>query len=178
MFSDVKINQNIDDDKLNEITKNLFDTNFFKNISAEIESNILKINVIEFPIIENVNIKGIKSKKIMEDLEKNLTLKSRSSFNYFLFYKEKENLSTVLKDMGYYYSTIDAYIEDLGNNKVRLTYDVSLGEKAKIKKITFIGDKIFKDSKLKSVIISEEYKFWKFISGKKFLNQDFIELDQ
>ena len=35
--------------------------------------------------------------------------------------------------MGYYYATVDAYIEDLGNNKVNLTYDVSLGEKAKKK---------------------------------------------
>ena len=44
-----------------------------------------------------------------------------------------------------------------------------MGEKAKIKKISFIGDKIFKDRKLRSVIVSEEYKFWKFISGKKFI---------
>ena len=80
--------------------------------------------------------------------------------------------------MGYYYATVDAYIEDIGNNKVNLTYDISLGDKAKIKKITFIGNKIFKDSKLKSVIVSEEYKFWKFISGKKFLNREFIELDK
>ena len=26
--------------------------------------------------------------------------------------------------------------------------------------------------------MSEEYKFWKFISGRKFLNQDMIELDK
>ena len=178
MFSDVKINQSVDENKLNDVTKNLFDTNFFKNITVEIKSNILKINVIEFPIIENVNIKGIKAKKILEALNKSLSLKSRASFDDFLFYQDKENLNEVLKQMGYYYSTIDAYIEDLGDNKVKLTYDVSLGEKAKIKKITFIGDKIFKDSKLKNVIISEEYKFWKFISGKKFLNQDLIELDE
>ena len=47
-------------------------------------------------------------------------------------------------------------------------------KKQKLKKITFIGNKIFKDKKLKSIIISEEYKFWKFISGKKYLNENFI----
>ena len=46
-----------------------------------------------------------------------------------------------------------------------------MGDKAKIRKISFIGDKIFKDRKLRSVIVSEEYKFLKFISGKKFLNR-------
>ena len=29
-----------------------------------------------------------------------------------------------------------------------------------------------KDKKLKNIIISEEYKFWKFISGRKFLNEN------
>ncbi len=57
MFADVDLNQNIDDVKLNEIIKNLYDTNFFKNVSVEIKSNILRLNVIELPIIEKVNIK-------------------------------------------------------------------------------------------------------------------------
>jgi outer membrane protein insertion porin family len=55
---------------------------------------------------------------------------------------------------------------------------LNLGKKAKIKKITFIGEKIFKDKKLRSVILSEEYKFWKFISGKKFLNEDLVNFDK
>ena len=55
---------------------------------------------------------------------------------------------------------------------------MDIGDKAKIKKITFIGDKIFKDRKLRSIIVSEEYKFWKFISGKKYLNQNLISLDE
>ena len=41
-----------------------------------------------------------------------------------------------------------------------------------------MGNKIFKDRKLKSLLVSEEYKFWKFISGKKFLNEDIIKLDE
>ena len=61
---------------------------------------------------------------------------------------------------------------------VSIDYVVDLGEKSKIGKISFIGDKIFKDNKLKSVIVSEEYKFWKFISGKKFLNEEIIKIDK
>jgi outer membrane protein insertion porin family len=54
---------------------------------------------------------------------------------------------------------------------LKLTLIYILGKQSKIKKISFIGDKIFKDKKLKRIIISEEYKFWKFISGKKYLNE-------
>ena len=64
------------------------------------------------------------------------------------------------------------------NNLVKLDHIIDLGEKAKIRKITFLGNKIYKDNKLRSLIISEEYKFWKFISGKKYLNEQTIEFDK
>ena len=52
-----------------------------------------------------------------------------------------------------------------------------VGEIAKIKKIIFIGNKIFRDNTLRNVIISEEAKFCKFITRNKFLNTDRINLD-
>ena len=58
-----------------------------------------------------------------------------------------------------------------------ILFKINLGEKAKIKKISFIGNKIFKENKLKRLIISEEYKFWKFISQKKYLNESIRDLD-
>ena len=50
-------------------------------------------------------------------------------------------------------------------------------KKLKLRKF-FIGNKIFKDKKLKGVILSEEYKSWKFLSGKKYLNEDMINYDE
>ena len=86
-------------------------------------------------------------------------------------------MSNKLKELGYYFSKIDIKTK-LDNNKINLIFDIDLGDKAKIKKITFLGDKKFKDGKLKSLIISEEYKFWKIISGKKYLNEEMIQFDR
>ena len=66
----------------------------------------------------------------------------------------------------------------MGDNKLNIKFVIELGEKAKINKITFLGNKVFKDKKLKNLIVSEEYKFWKFISSKKYLNQSLINLDK
>ena len=73
---------------------------------------------------------------------------------------------------------VSSTIEDLRENKVNIFYNVDLGKKARVTKISFIGDKKFKDSKLRNVIVSEEYKIWKIISGKKFLNENMIKLDE
>ena len=71
-----------------------------------------------------------------------------------------------LKNSGYYFASVEAYIIELNDNRINVEYKIDLGEKAKIKKISFIGDKKFKDNKIRGVIVSEEYKFWKFLSGK------------
>ena len=53
------------------------------------------------------------------------------------------------------FSKIDIYKNDLEDNKVDLIFGINLGEKSKIEKITFNGNKVFKD-KVQNVIVSEE----------------------
>ena len=178
MFSNINIGDNINNDDLNQILKNVYDSNFFNNVKVTFENNILIIFVEESFLVENVIIKGPKSKTLIGELEKGLKVKSRTSYNEILFLEDKKKIIEALKQKGYFFSKVDVAIEKLSDNKINLIYNVEIGDKAKIKKISFIGDKIFKDRKLRSVIVSEEYKFWKFISGKKFLNQNLINLDE
>ena len=107
-----------------------------------------------------------------------MILKPRSSFNEYLLSEEKIIIQTVLKNFGYYFATVDTYVEKLNNNMVNIKYEINLGNKAKIKKVKFIGDKIFKDKELRNVIISEEAIFWKFISNKNYLNEELINIDK
>ena len=178
VFSSIKQGDKINNEKLNKILKNLYDTNFFDNISVNFENNELIINVIENPIINKIEFTGIKSKTLIKTITKNLKLKSSSSFNFFQLEKDKLQIQSELKNIGYYYASIDVFKKNKDNNTLDLTYAIDLGNKAKIKKITFSGNKIFKVRKLKSIIISEEYKFWKFISGKKYLNENIISIDK
>ena len=178
MFAGVSANDQLTETDLNKILKKLYNTNFFDLVTVKISDKILFIKVKENPIIQSINFEGIKSSKILENLKKNVFLKSRSSFNEVLLEKDKKKIKNLLKNLGYYFSKIDILIEELEDNKINLTYNIDLGEKAKIRKISFIGDKIFKDKKLKGVILSEEYKPWKFLSGKKYLNEEMISYDE
>ena len=45
LFSNASINESLDNNDLNDVLKNLYDTNFFKDVSVELTSNILKINL-------------------------------------------------------------------------------------------------------------------------------------
>ena len=177
LFSDIKIGDNFDEIDLNKSLKNLYELNFFKDIKINFVNGVISIDVIENPIIENVIYDGLRSVNKKNEITKNLLLKSRSSFTKYLLEKDINSIYSNLKDLGYYNARVETFIEDLGANKINLNYKILLGDKAKIKKITFLGNKIYKDSTLKNIILSEENRFWKFLSKKKFINENLINID-
>ena len=178
VFSDLSNKNFLDENSINDVLKKLYDSGFFNNISIVIENKNLIIDVEENPIIQTVFIEGIKKKKLEESLFDVLTLKNRSSFNSFTAKKDVDKILKLLRTKGYYFSKVVATSQDLGSNKINLIYEIELGKKARITKISFIGDKKFKDNTLRNVILSEEFQFWKIVSGKKFLNESLIELDK
>ena len=177
MFSNLKIGDNVTKNDLNEALKNLYYTDYFKDVSINLEDGYLKIVLIENPIIQSVEIKGVKQNNINEKL-RDITIKLEK----YPFVENQINdqvslIKNTLKSNGYYFVDLKTSISTNDNNTVDLTYDINLGEIAKIKKISFIGNKIFRDNTLRNVVISEESKFWKFLSNNKFLDQNRISAD-
>ena len=107
MFSSISTGDNLDQNSLNVILKNLYETNFFKDVSVKLENNNLVISIIENPLIENINYNGIESEKIKKILLQNLNLKSRSSYNELTLKKDKNLMLSNLKELGYHFSTIE-----------------------------------------------------------------------
>jgi len=176
-FSDVKKNTNLDASDFNKVLKNLYSTNFFEDVSLNLENGILSINVKEYPIVQSIIFNGIKAEKFKDELYDQISLKEKNPYNKFLLKNDINLIKNIFKRSGYYFVEIKLDEKVNSNNTVDLIYNVNMGNKALIKKINFIGDKKYKDRKLHSVITSEEAKFWKFISKGKFLDEDRINLD-
>ena len=52
IFSKTNIGDDLTINNLNDIIKNLYETDFFKDVSVNLENNILKIKVIENSLVE------------------------------------------------------------------------------------------------------------------------------
>ena len=76
MFSNLNVGDKANSDILNQALKDLYYTDYFKEISISINSGLVNINVEENPIIQSVTINGIKSDRIKDKL-KDVTLKIR-----------------------------------------------------------------------------------------------------
>jgi outer membrane protein insertion porin family len=179
IFSEVKPGMEYSDDFANKSLKKIYETNFFENVELSYDNKNLFIKVIENPIIEELTITGIKNKTFLEFIKERMTLRDRSSFNDFNFKNDIRIIEDILKSNGYYFSNIDIdFDKNKELNSIILRINIDLGNKAKIRNISFIGNKVFKDKKLTEVIASEEHKFWKFISKNVYLNQSLINLDK
>ena len=177
MFSNLDIGENFDQDKLNDALKELYFTDYFSDVSISEVDGIIFIKVNENPIIQTISVNGIKKDLLLENIKKITTKLEKYPFNEARINEQTILLKNILKSYGYYFVKLNTSVKKNDNNTVDLIYDFTLGEIAKIKKIKFIGDKIFKDRVLRNVILSEETKFWKFLTKNKFIDSNRINLD-
>ena len=167
LFSGYKIKDTIDETSINQMIKNLYETSFFKNISIKFNDNIIYIDVIENPLVQSIVFNGLKRESLETSLREIILLKEKSSFLENRVKGDQDRILNTLKVSGYFFANVETTIKNNDNNTVDIIYNIDRGKRALIKNIKFVGNKVFKDNKLRKVITSEESKFWKFVSRKK-----------
>ncbi len=177
LFSELNVDDNIDSQDLNTALKKLFETDYFKDVKISIKNGYLEIEVKENPLIQSIKINGIKNKSIVEDLSKITKKIEKYPYLENKINDQKNTLINIIRNSGFYFAEIETLVEDNNNNSVNIIYNFNLGERAKISEIKFVGNKIFKNNKLRNIIVSEVSKPWKFITPNKYLNENRIKLD-
>ena len=177
-FSEIKKGNDVTDKILNESLKNLYKTNFFELVEFKLDKNDLTIIVKEYPIIEQIIVNGVKAQKNIKKIKDSMNLKEKNPYIESIVKEDLNRILNTFRQNGFYFVEIDTKIEKNLNDTVNIIFDIDQGDKATINKIKFIGDKKFKDRKLRSVITSEEDKPWKFISRKKYLDIERVNLDK
>ncbi len=178
MFSGLNLSNNIEINDLNSTIKKLYETNYFKDVKILINDKTIEIIIEENPIIQSVTINGVRNKSILTKLLE-ITKKSEKYPYLKQNIKDQKNLLlNIVRGSGFYFAEIEVDVFDNRNNSVDVNYKFNLGNRAIIKRINFQGNKIFRDSKLRNVIKSEEGKFWKFISSDKYLDERKIKNDE
>ena len=71
VFSKVELPSELSSNDLDRILKNLYNSNFFDDVKVHVDKDTLFITVIENPVIQTVQVDGIKNKKLKETIEEN-----------------------------------------------------------------------------------------------------------
>ena len=178
VFGDISLGKDYSISDVNSLIKKLYDTLFFSDISVSIKNNTLNIILKENPIIKSIIFDGEKAKKYIEKIRELLSLTENGPFVENYIKKDINLIKEFYRSLGFYFVKIDVEIATLEKNKINIQYIIDKGNKAKITRIYFLGDKKIREKKLRDVITSQEAQFWKFISRNVYLSKERIELDK
>jgi outer membrane protein insertion porin family len=167
---------NIDSIYINNLTKKIYDTDFFADVKISFNQDALTINVIENPIVNFFYINGVKDSDL-DQVNKIITLKENSIFSSSKLKKDIEATREFLNASGYYQALITPEVIKIDNNQINLIINIDKKEISKIKNIYFIGNKYFTNNQLMDVITSTEDGWWKIFSTSA-LSEQRIEYDK
>ncbi len=178
IYGKIEINENYEEKDINKVLSNLYGTNFFEDVKINFINGVLKINLIEYPIINSLVIVGEPSNKYKQGIKKIIELKEKDSFIENRLQRDVKKIKNIYGENGYNFAKVDTKIKKRTDNKIDLIFEIDRGEVSKIKKISFVGDKKIREKRLRDIIASEEDKFYKFISSNTKFNQQLINLDE
>ena len=178
VYGGISLGKDYSNSQINEILKNLYDTNFFEDIKISLTSGTLSVAVKEYAVINFIDLDGEKSNNIKKSILEKLNLKIKESFIENKLNQDVNLIKKIYASIGFNFVNVEAKVERFDEERVNLIYFIKKGKKTNIASINFIGDKKIKDKRLRDIIVSEEKKFWKFLSKNTYLNSNNIELDK
>ena len=178
VYGEINLGEEYSSFKLNDVLKNLYKTEFFEDIKLTLTNGTLNVVVKEYSVINAIVFEGEKSNQVRKKVLEKLNLKEKQSFIENKLSQDINLVKKIYATLGFNFANVEAKIEKFDNNIINLIYVLDKGKKTDIAEINFIGDKKIKDKRLRDVIVSEENKFWKFLSKNTYLNYSNIELDK
>ena len=177
VYGEIKLKENVDENKINKILNNLYSTGFFEDIKVNEANGILNIFVKEYPLVNQLIIQGEPSNRIKEQIKKQISTKAKRSFNKSSLSNDVNLIKKLYSSIGYNFANIDIKTKELDTSNVDILIDIDRGQITKIASISFIGDKKVRDNRLRNVIASERDRFYKIISRNTKFSENLINLD-
>ena len=178
VYGEIELNKNYSTPEVNKILKNLYKTEFFEDVKISLANGVLNIIVKEYAVTNSIDLRPEKSTQIKKKILQLLSLQEKDSFIENKIAEDVNQIKKIYASMGFNFVNVEAKIEKFDDSRVNVVYFLEKGKKTNISKINFIGDKKIKEKRLRDIIVSEEKKFWKFLSRNTFLNSTNVELDK
>ena len=142
VYGEIQTNKDLSESGINKILNNLYATDFFENVEIKLEKNILKLNVKEYPVVNQLIIVGEKKKANREQIKKLKKLKEKKSFIKPYLAKDIDIIKKLYSSLGYNFVEVEAKIKEVDLDNLDLMIQITRGEKTKISSINFIGNEL------------------------------------
>ena len=175
-LSKIQIGSAYSPNQLNFALQSIKKSSYFKSVDIKLVNNVLNINVIENPTINSISFEGNKS---LNDINLNelITSKQRQTLLISQVEKDTDKIAIAYADTGRISAIVTPKVIELSDNRVDLVFEISEGRITEVEKITFTGNRVFSDLRLKGVIATKQAGiFRRFIKSDTFV-KDKLDYD-
>ncbi len=167
---------------VNQDIKKLYETGFFSDVYAEKQATgggvYLIFHVHEKGTVTKVTVRG--NKKIKEkDINAVLSIRELGVADDKKIAESKAAIRKLYEDKGYYLADITHEVVplDTESNEQEIIFNIRENGQVRIKRISFVGNKVFSDKKLASQMLTKVKGLFSFLNGGGKYKDDKLERD-
>ncbi|MCH8095583.1 MAG: outer membrane protein assembly factor BamA [Proteobacteria bacterium] len=181
-YMSIRAGDPFDPERIDRSLKSLFGTGLFADVSIRQEGAVLIVRVVENPIINRLVFEG-NDQIDDETLNSEVQLAPRQVYSRTRVQNDVKRIVELYRADGRFAAKVEPKIIRLSQNRLDLVFEIDEGPPTKIRKISFIGNKRFTDSRLRSVIQSQEsslmnYLTLSFLTGAGIYDPDLLTFDR
>ena len=166
--------------QIREDIEQIYSLGQFKDIRVETRETLkgLEVEFIveEIPSIGDVEIVG-NDKLDANDIREKIGLKRGATFNDHLILESNEEILKLYREKGYFFAQVNIDTTSGQGNLVSVSIRIKEGEKVKIEKIRFSGNKAFPDKNLLGQMETQEKTWYSFLDDSGVYQKDILKLD-
>ena len=165
------------EDRIDLSVKTLYATGLFADVLIEPRDGNVLIRVVENPIINRVILEGnksLKDDKITDEIEAS----PRSIFTRSNVQEDVQRIIELYRQSGRFAATVEPKVIQQPQNRVDLIFEITEGPVTGVKRINFIGNNEFSDSRLRGEIVTSESSWWNFFASNDNYDPGRLEYDR
>ncbi|MGN6269210.1 MAG: outer membrane protein assembly factor BamA [Sphingomonas sp.] len=177
-YTKLRLGEPYDNAILDQAIRDLLASGFFADINiAGVESGDLVIRVKENPLINRVILEGNKHLK-SDKITKEIKLAPRQIFTRTAVRQDVSRILELYRREGRFAATVQPEMVSLDQNRVDVIFDITEGDKSKVRQINIIGNHVFSDGKLRKQMATKEARLLTLLSSNTTYDQDRMAYDQ
>lgn len=166
-----------DAERIDQSLRSLFATGLFADVTLRREGDALVVNVVENPIINRIAFEG--NQKIEEkELQAEVQLRPRVVYTRTRVQNDVDRILEIYRRNGRFSARVEPKIIQLDQNRVDLVFEIDEGPKTAIRRIVFVGNKNFSDSRLLEAIQTRQTRWYRIFSSDDTYDPDRIAFDR
>jgi len=149
----IRVGDTYDDEKGATAIQVLFALGLFKDVRVEVSGNVLVVIVEERPTVADIDFSGNKEfeKDLLRGALRDAGLADGRPFDRALLDRAEQELKRQYINRGLYAAEVVTTVTPVERNRVNLAFTITEGDRAKIKEIRIVGNKVFSESTLRDL---------------------------